>query len=92
MFADRHPSAPNSVAADLQQLLRTVSQEPWGPGRELEASIHRLHQELLVVERRLGTSAEQPDELEVARQIGHELRNKLSIFLGREHLRAAKVA
>jgi len=82
------------MAVDMQQLLRSASQQPWGPGRELDAKICELHHRLLEVEGRLGTEEEQPEDLETARTVGHDLRNKLMIFLYKrgQHVLSAKVA
>jgi len=78
----------------MQQLLRSASRQPWGPGRELDAKICELHQRLVEVEGRLGTSEEQPEDMEAARVVGHDLRNKLMIFLYKQgqHVLTAKVA
>ncbi len=64
----------------MQNLLRTASQQPWGPGREIDASVHHLHQKLLDVEARLGSAAEKPEDVKLVHKIDHDLRNKLMIF------------
>ena len=74
------PSSAESFSADAQRLLRTASRQPWGEGRELEATIHELYEALRAVESRLGTATEDPADLELARQTGHTLRAKLSLF------------
>ena len=70
--------APES--AEIQRLLVSASQQPWGPGREIDAKVHRLHQELLAISCRLGQPEEQPTDAERALKIDHELRNKLTVF------------
>jgi hypothetical protein len=86
-----NPKSPNHhkeyVSADMQRLLRSATQQPWGPGRELESRINALHQESLVLESRLGTPFEKPADLERSRKVSHELRNKLMIFLYYEEKR-----
>ena len=65
---------------EIQRLLVSASQQPWGPGREIDAKVHHLHQELLDIACRLGSAEERPDDAEQAHKIDHELRNKLTIF------------
>lgn len=72
------PEAPES--AEIQRLLVSASQQPWGPGREIDAKVHRLHQELLGISERLGQPEERPTDAERAQKIDHELRNKLTVF------------
>jgi hypothetical protein len=74
--------------SDLLPLLRAASRAPWGPGREIEADIHTLYQDLLRAESRLGRAEEKPEDLETARRIGHELRTKLAIFQFQQSRRA----
>ena len=71
----------------MQRLLRTASQQPWGPGREIDAKVHELHQTLLAISSRRGTPEERPDDADRAQAIDHELRNKLMIFQYHEQKR-----
>ena len=80
MSTDCLLSAEKSFAAEMQRLLETASHAPWGPGREIDATVHDLHQRLLGVQSRLGSAAEQPDDRNLAHTIDHELRNKLMIY------------
>lgn len=73
-------SPEKSLNAEMQRLLRTASESPWGPGREIDAAVHNLHQRLLRVTSRLGSPKEKPEDIELAHSIDHELRNKLMIF------------
>ena len=74
-------------SADMQRLLRTASQQPWGPGREIDAKVHELHQTLLSIMSRRGTAEEKPEDAGRAQEIDHELRNKLMIFQYHEQKR-----
>ena len=76
---------PNN--AEIQRLLSTASQQPWGPGREIDAKVHYLHQELLNVSSRLGSSEEKPDDASLAHKIDHALRNKLMVYQYHEEQR-----
>ena len=64
----------------MQQLLQTASQQPWGPGRELDAKVHDLHLRLVDVHSRIGSAEELPEDEALAHQIDHDLRNKLMIY------------
>jgi hypothetical protein len=72
----------------MQELLRTASQHPWGPGREIDAKVHTLHQTLVEVGSRLGSAEEKPEDEELAHTINHELRNKLMVYQYYEQERA----
>ena len=71
----------------MQRHLRSASRPPFGPGREHEEKVNELHQKLLRVERRIGTTAERPGDLGLAEKIAHDLRGKLTISLLREEIR-----
>jgi hypothetical protein len=73
-------SSGESYSPDMQRLLRTASQQPWGPGREIDAKVHDLHQKLVTIQSRLGSAEEKPEDLELAHTIDHDLRNKLMIY------------
>jgi len=73
-------SGEGSFTAEMERLLESASRSPWGPGREIDANVYNLHQQLLSVHSRLGSEQEQPDDRELAHTIDHELRNKLMIF------------
>lgn len=77
----------DSFPADMRRLLRTASQQPWGPGREIDAKVHQLHQALLNIMSRLGTAEEKPEDAGCSHEIDHELRNKLMIFQYHEQKR-----
>jgi hypothetical protein len=87
MSTDCLLSSEESFTAEMQRLLQTASQSPWGPGREIDAKVHDLHQRLIGVHSRLGSANEQPDDKELAHEIDHELRNKLMIYHYLEHKR-----
>jgi hypothetical protein len=80
MSTDCVLSSEESFAAEMQRLLETASHAPWGPGREIDATVHYLHQRLLGVQSRLGSADEQPDDRDLVHSIDHELRNKLMIY------------
>lgn len=80
-------TSEESFTADMQRLLRTASQQPWGPGREIDAKVHNLHQTFLNIMSRRGTADEKPEDAERAHEIDHELRNKLMIFQYHEQKR-----
>jgi len=82
------PPPEQTLSTDMQRLLRTASQQPWGPGREIDATVYTLHQELLKVLSRLGSTEEQPNDLELAHSVDHDLRNKLMIFQYHEQKRS----
>jgi hypothetical protein len=65
---------------EMQELLRTASQNPWGPGHEIDAKVHTLHQLLVEVVGRLESNEAQPDDEKLAHAVSHELRNKLMVF------------
>jgi hypothetical protein len=69
------------IAAALQKILRSASENPFGLGREREAQLNLVHQDLLAVERRLGSDDERAGDLELARLLAHELRGKLTVLL-----------
>lgn len=73
-------TSEDSGNAEIQRLLSTASQQPWGPGREIDAKVHHLHQELLSIATRLGSPEEKPDDNARAQEIDHALRNKLMVF------------
>jgi len=83
----RHLSA-DSFPPEMQELLRTASQNPWGPGREIDAKVHNLHQSLVEVGTRLGSPDEKPEDEKLAHKINHELRNKLMVYQYYEQERA----
>jgi hypothetical protein len=87
MSTDCLLSTEESFAVEMHRLLETASHAPWGPGREIDAIVHRLHQQLLGVKSRLGSADEQPEDQILAHSIDHELRNKLMIFLYHEQKR-----
>lgn len=72
----------------MQELLRTASQNPWGAGREIDAKVHTLHQKLIDIGSRLGSTAEKPEDEQLAHEISHALRNKLMVYQFREQERA----
>ena len=80
MSTDYHFLSTESFPEEMQQLLRTASQHPWGPGREIDAKVHNLHQTLMEVGSRLGSAAEKPEDEKLAHAINHELRNKLMVY------------
>src|SRR3954470_14001632 len=80
MSIDCLSSSEESFAVEMHRLLETASHAPWGPGREIDATVHRLHQQLLGVKSRLGSADEQPEDINLVHTIDHELRNKLMIF------------
>jgi hypothetical protein len=65
---------------EMQELLRTASQNPWGPGREIDAKVHTLHLLLDEVVGRLDSGKAEPDDEKLAHAVSHELRNKLMIY------------
>ncbi|MEO6995996.1 MAG: hypothetical protein ABI273_20510, partial [Lacunisphaera sp.] len=67
-------------AAEMRRLLETASHAPWGPGREIDATVHDLHLKLQDVQSRLGSDSEQADDQNLAHKIDHDLRNKLMIY------------
>ena len=73
-------SSEEPFAAEMRRLLETASHAPWGPGREIDATVHNLHLKLQDVQSRLGSDAEQTDDRILAHKIDHELRNKLMIY------------
>lgn len=80
MSASRTLLTQDPANLEIQQLLTSASQQPWGTGRELDAKIYQLHQELLAITIRLGTEEERPEDALRAERIDHELRNKLTVF------------
>ena len=80
MSTDCLLSSEKSFAAEMERLLETASHSPWGPGREIDATVHQLHQQLLGVKSRLDSADEQPEDRNLAHVIDHELRNKLMIY------------
>ena len=80
MITDCLISSEESFTAEMHRLLETASHAPWGPGREIDAKVHDLHQQLLGVQSRLGRADEQPEDKNLAHTIDHELRNKLMIY------------
>jgi len=88
-MSTNHPIfSTESFPPEMQLLLRTASQHPWGPGREIDAKVHGLHQALDEVRSRLGSSREKPEDEQQARSIIHELRNKLMVYQYHEQVRA----
>ena len=87
MSTDCILSSEDSFAVEMQRLLETASHAPWGPGREIDATVHNLHQRLLGVQSRLGSAEEQSEDRRLARAIDHELRNKLMIYHYQEQKR-----
>ncbi len=73
-------SSEEPFAAEMRRLLETASHSPWGPGREIDATVHDLHLKLQDVHSRLGSDAEQTDDRNLAHKIDHDLRNKLMIY------------
>ena len=80
MSTNRHLLSTESFPPEMQELLRTASQHPWGPGREIDAKVHTLHQNLVEVSSRLGSAEEKPADEKLAHKINHELRNKLMVY------------
>lgn len=80
MSTDYHFLSTDSFPPEMQDLLRTASQNPWGPGREIDAKVHTLHQTLLELGNRLGSADEKPDDEQRAHEVNHELRNKLMVY------------
>lgn len=76
---------------EVKRLLYTASQAPWGPGRELDAKVHELHQTLILIKSRIGSAEELPEDGKMAHQIDHELRNKLMIYHYYEKKRSSGV-
>lgn len=83
----------DSYPPEMQDLLRTASQNPWGPGREIDAKVHTLHQTLVEVGIRLGSAEEKPEDEKLAHAVSHELRNKLMVYqyYAQERARAGNV-
>ena len=73
-------SSEEPFATEMRRLLETASHAPWGPGREIDATVHDLHMKLQGVQSRLGSEAEQAEDRNLAHTIDHELRNKLMIY------------
>ena len=88
MSPDYHNLSAESFPPEMQALLRTASQHPWGPGREIDAKVHALHQTLVEVGSRLGSPEEKPDDEKLAHEINHKLRNKLMVYYYYEQERA----
>ena len=88
MSTDYSFLSTESFPAEMQQLLRTASQHPFGPGREIDAKVHTLHQNLVEVGSRLGSAEEKPEDEKLAHKINHELRNKLMVYQYYEQERA----
>lgn len=80
-------SPKNPFNAEMHRLLRTASESPWGPGREIDAVVHELHQRLIRATSRLDDSGGNPEAVALAQSIDHELRNKLMIFQHHEQKR-----
>ena len=92
MSTDYHYLSTDSFPPEMQDLLRTASQNPWGPGREIDAKVHTLHQTLVEVGTRLGSAEEKPEDEKLAHAVSHELRNKLMVYqyYAEERARAGK--
>lgn len=92
MSTDYHLLSAESFPPEMQELLRTASQTPWGPGREIDAKVHALHQTLVEVGSRLGSAQEKPEDEKLAHETNHALRNKLMVYqyYEMERARAAK--
>lgn len=92
MSTEYRSLSTESFPPEMQELLRTASQTPWGPGREINAKVHSLHQKLEEIGSRLGSSEEKPDDAKLAHAINHELRNKLMVcqFHEQERTRAKR--
>ena len=88
MSSKYHNLSTDSFPPEMQELLRTASQNPWGPGREIDAKVHTLHLSLVEVGARLGSAEEKPDDAERAHDISHALRNKLMVYQYHELERA----
>ena len=73
-------SSEEPFATEMRRLLETASHSPWGPGREIDATVHDLHLKLQDVQSRLGSDAEQTEDRNLAHKIDHDLRNKLMIY------------
>ena len=73
-------SSEEPFAVEMRRLLETASRAPWGPGREIDATVHDLHMKLQGVQSRLGSDDEQAEDRNLAHAIDHELRNKLMIY------------
>jgi hypothetical protein len=84
-------SSEEPFAVEMRRLLETASHSPWGPGREIDATVHDLHMKLQDVQSRLGSDAEQSDDRTLAHKIDHELRNKLMIYHYHEQKRRLSV-
>ena len=80
MSTDYHLLSADSFPPEMQELLRSASQTPWGPGREIDAKVHALHQTLVEVGTRLGSALEKPDDEQLAHETSHALRNKLMVY------------
>lgn len=92
MSSEFHLLSTDSFPPEMQALLRTASQNPWAPGHEIDAKVHRLHQTLNELNARLGSAEEKPNDVQQAHAINHELRNKLMVYQYHEleRARAAK--
>jgi hypothetical protein len=69
-----------SYPPDMQALLRSASENPWGVGHEIDAKVHTLHQRLDELVTKLASEQAGPDDEKLAHTISHELRNKLMVF------------
>jgi len=92
MSTDYHLLSAKSFPPEMQELLRTASQTPWGPGREIDAKVHELHLTLEEVGTRLGSTQEKPEDEQLAHETSHALRNKLMVYqyYVQERVRAAR--
>lgn len=60
--------------------------------RETWETLHRLAEQLSLIEQRLGTSQEQEEDQRLAREIGHDIRNQLNLLQMRADFRAMLVS
>lgn len=79
-MAKEYITSQASENTEIQRLLENASRQPWGPGREIDAKVTQLHQELLSIVSRLGSPQEQPEDAARAHELDHQLRNKLTVF------------
>ena len=79
------------LAAAIPRLFRSTQEKPRVSGSKHDAQIDDLHENILAVEQRLGTPAEQSGDLDLARQLAHLLIDKLTIRSLRTEIRAQRL-